>query len=76
MGDPVRQPWAVRSATGWLRDPDRGRPQGIPCVTTVAGLSAAVQGIEAIIRGEVGVRSLQEYAGGLRGVAPPGKRSG
>jgi carbamoyl-phosphate synthase large subunit len=41
--------------------------RGVPCVTTVSGLSAAVQGIEAIIRGEVGVRSLQEHAAGLRG---------
>jgi len=40
--------------------------RGIPCVTTAAGLAAAVQGIEAIIRGEVGVRSLQEYAALLR----------
>jgi carbamoyl-phosphate synthase large subunit len=36
--------------------------RGIPCVTTVAGLAAAVHGIEATIRGEVGVRSLQEHA--------------
>jgi carbamoyl-phosphate synthase large subunit len=40
---------------------------GIPCVTTVQGLAAAVQGIEAITRGEVGVRSLQEHAMRLRG---------
>jgi carbamoyl-phosphate synthase large subunit len=40
--------------------------RGVPCVTTVPGLGAAVQGIEAIIRGEVGVRSLQEHAGRLR----------
>jgi carbamoyl-phosphate synthase large subunit len=40
--------------------------RGIPCVTTVSGLAAAVQGIEAIIRGEVGVRSLQEHAEGMR----------
>jgi carbamoyl-phosphate synthase large subunit len=40
--------------------------RGIPCVTTAAGLSAAVQGIEAIIRGEVGVRSLQQHAALLR----------
>lgn len=32
----------------------------IPCVTTVQGASAAVQGIEAGIRGAIGVRSLQE----------------
>jgi carbamoyl-phosphate synthase large subunit len=41
--------------------------RGIPCVTTVAGLAAAVQGIEATIRGEMGVRSLQEHAAALRG---------
>jgi len=40
--------------------------RGVPCVTTSAGLAAAVQGIEAIIRGEVGVRSLQEHAALLR----------
>jgi carbamoyl-phosphate synthase large subunit len=41
--------------------------RGVPCLTTVAGLAAAVQGIEAIIRGEMGVRSLQEHAASLRG---------
>ena len=41
--------------------------RGIPSVTTVQGLAAAVQGIEAIVRGDVGVRSLQEHAEHLRG---------
>ena len=41
--------------------------RGIACVTTTAGLAAAVLGIEAIQRGEVGVRSLQEHAARLRG---------
>ena len=45
--------------------------RGVPCVTTVQGLGAAVQGIEAIQRGEVGVRSLQEYALLVRGGNPP-----
>ncbi len=40
---------------------------GVPCITTTAGLAAAVQGIEAINSGEVGVRSLQEHAARLRG---------
>ncbi|MGQ0630571.1 MAG: carbamoyl-phosphate synthase large subunit [Sporichthyaceae bacterium] len=35
------------------------------CVTTVPGLAAAVQGIEALLRGDIGVRSLQEYAAAL-----------
>ncbi len=38
----------------------------IPCITTVQGLGAAVQGIEALIRGDIGVRSLQDWARGLR----------
>jgi carbamoyl-phosphate synthase large subunit len=36
--------------------------RSIPCVTTVPGLAAAVQGIEAIIAGNVGVRSLQSWS--------------
>jgi carbamoyl-phosphate synthase large subunit len=38
-------------------------------VTTIQGLAAAVQGIEAITRGEVGVRSLQDHAKAFRGDA-------
>jgi carbamoyl-phosphate synthase large subunit len=33
----------------------------VPCITTVQGLAAAVQGIEAMRGGEVGVRSLQSW---------------
>jgi carbamoyl-phosphate synthase large subunit len=35
----------------------------IPCITTVQGLGAAVQGIEASKRGSIGVRSLQDWFG-------------
>jgi carbamoyl-phosphate synthase large subunit len=41
--------------------------RSVPCVTTIQGLAAAVQGIEAITRGEVGVRSLQDHARAVRG---------
>ena len=41
----------------------------IPCLTTVQGASAAVQGIEALIRGDIGVRSLQELHSALGGEA-------
>jgi carbamoyl-phosphate synthase large subunit len=34
----------------------------IPCITTVQGLAAAVQGIESLLVGDIGVRSLQEWA--------------
>ena len=39
----------------------------IPCITTVQGAAAAVQGIEAAIRGDIGVRSLQELHAALGG---------
>ena len=35
----------------------------IPCITTVQGLGAAVQGIEAVRAGDIGVRSLQDWNG-------------
>ncbi|MDT0301096.1 carbamoyl-phosphate synthase large subunit [Streptomonospora wellingtoniae] len=43
--------------------------RGVPSVTTVQGLAAAVQGIEALVRGDIGVRSLQDHAASLRGAA-------
>ncbi len=52
--------------------------RGVPCITTVQGLAAAVQGIEALIAGDIGVRSLQEHAqelANLRGLPAPGTAS-
>jgi carbamoyl-phosphate synthase large subunit len=40
---------------------------GIPCITTVQGMAAAVQGIESLRRGDIGVRSLQEVHAALTG---------
>jgi carbamoyl-phosphate synthase large subunit len=40
---------------------------GIPCITTLSGILAAIQGIEALRANTVGVRSLQSY---LRTVRP------
>jgi carbamoyl-phosphate synthase large subunit len=34
----------------------------VPCITTVQGLAAAVQGIQALRRHDIGVRSLQDWA--------------
>ncbi len=56
-GDPRRDGWQIRSAA-ILCD--------VPCVTTVQGLSAAVQGIEALRRGNLGVRPLQEWSAAMR----------
>jgi carbamoyl-phosphate synthase large subunit len=36
--------------------------RGVPCITTVQGLAATVQGIESLQHDEPGVRSLQEHA--------------
>ncbi|CAN5652545.1 carbamoyl-phosphate synthase large subunit [soil metagenome] len=45
---------------------------GVPCITTMAGMAAAVQGIEALLSGRRSVRSLQDYLGAARaeGVTP------
>ncbi|MGI5130476.1 carbamoyl-phosphate synthase large subunit [Pseudonocardia sp. CA-107938] len=40
--------------------------RGVPCITTVAGAAAAVQGIEAMKAGRIGVRSLQDAHAALR----------
>ena len=40
--------------------------KGIPCITTVQGAAAAVQGIEAMKAGGIGVRSLQEAHAALQ----------
>jgi carbamoyl-phosphate synthase large subunit len=38
---------------------------GVPCITTLSGILAAIQGIEALRSNGVGVRSLQEYQADL-----------
>ena len=39
--------------------------RGVPCLTTVQAMGAAVQGIDALIRGDIRVGSLQEHAARL-----------
>ena len=62
----INTPWGV----GPRRDGDEIRTaavlRGIPCITTIQGAAACVQGIEALVRGDIGVRSLQEHHAGLR----------
>ena len=66
----VNTPFGGPGQSGFRRDGYEIRTaavrRAIPCITTVQGLWAAVQGIEAIDRDEVGVRSLQEHAARLR----------
>ena len=46
--------------------------RGIPCITTIQGAAACVQGIQALVRGDIGVRSLQEHHRLLRASAETG----
>jgi carbamoyl-phosphate synthase large subunit len=51
----------------------------VPCITTIQGAAACVQGIEALVRGELGVRPLQAYHAALRAAwaaAAPGMPTG
>ena len=45
--------------------------RGVPCITTVQGAAAAVQGIEALASGGLGVRSLQQAHAALRSETAP-----
>jgi carbamoyl-phosphate synthase large subunit len=49
---------------------------GIPCITTVQGMAAAVQGVEALRGGGIGVRSLQEVHTALTDGAPGARSTG
>ncbi len=46
--------------------------QGVPCITTIQAAAACVQGVEALVRGDIGVRSLQEHHLLLRPTAAGG----
>jgi carbamoyl-phosphate synthase large subunit len=56
-GSPRVDGWAIRTAAVTA---------DIPCITTVQGLGAAVQGIEALQSGGLAVRSLQDWAQEVR----------
>jgi carbamoyl-phosphate synthase large subunit len=46
--------------------------KNVPCITTIQGASACVQGIEAMVRGDMEVRPLQEYHDAMPGRAGAG----
>lgn len=56
-GSPRKDGWEIRTAAV-LRD--------VACITTTAGLQAAVQGIESEGLGEMGVRSLQAWDAAMK----------
>ena len=51
-GSPRRDGYEIRTAAV---------AANVPCITTVQGLAAAVEGIEALRHGQMGVRSLQDW---------------
>jgi carbamoyl-phosphate synthase large subunit len=55
-GSPRRDGYEIRTAAGLAE---------IPCITTVQGLGAAVQAIEALLAGPLGVRSLQSWSAAI-----------
>ena len=58
----VNTPWGVGPRVDGYEIRTAAVMRGVPCMTTVQGLAACVQGIEALQRGEISVRSLQEHA--------------
>src|SRR5450432_2378992 len=58
----VDTPWGVGPRVDGYEIRTAAVLRGVPCMTTVQGLAACVQGIEALQRGELSVRSLQEHA--------------
>ena len=58
----VNTPYGVGSRLDGYEIRTAAVVRGVPCITTAQGLGAAVQGIEALLAGDIGVRSLQEHA--------------
>jgi carbamoyl-phosphate synthase large subunit len=58
----VNTPWGVGPRVDGYEIRTAAVRRGVPCMTTVQGLAACVQGIEALLRGDIEVRSLQEHA--------------
>jgi len=57
----VNTPWGVGPRVDGYEIRTAAVLRGVPCMTTVQGLAACVQGIEALMRGDISVRSLQEH---------------
>jgi carbamoyl-phosphate synthase large subunit len=72
----VNTPWGVGPRVDGYEIRTAAVLRGIPCMTTVQGLAACVQGIEALLRGDIGVRSLQEHALVLKADRVPGGSGG
>jgi carbamoyl-phosphate synthase large subunit len=62
----VNTPWGVGPRLDGYEIRTACIAAGVPCVTTIQGAAACVQGIESLVRGEWNVRPLQDYHADLR----------
>ena len=72
VGLVVNTPWGRGTHSDGFDIRTAAATHGVPCVTTIAAASALVQGLEAIRRGDLKVKALQDYyvhPGGSK--APP-----
>ncbi|MCW2666920.1 MAG: carB [Frankiales bacterium] len=61
----LNTPWGVGPRLDGYEIRTAAVTRGIPCITTIQAAAACVQGIEALVRGDMGVTSLQEHHAGL-----------
>ncbi|MBL7501485.1 carbamoyl-phosphate synthase large subunit [Frankia sp. CNm7] len=57
----INTPWGVGPRLDGYEIRTACVTAGVPCITTIQAAAACVQGIEALARGELGVRPLQSY---------------
>ncbi|WP_045875657.1 carbamoyl-phosphate synthase large subunit [Pseudofrankia sp. DC12] len=57
----INTPWGVGPRLDGYEIRTACVSAGVPCITTIQAAAACVQGIEALVRGELGVRPLQSY---------------
>jgi carbamoyl-phosphate synthase large subunit len=62
----INTPWGVGPRVDGYEIRTAAVARGVACVTTIQAAAAAVQGIEALQRGDIGVRSLQDWHDRLR----------
>ncbi|MEX5633906.1 carbamoyl-phosphate synthase large subunit [Parafrankia sp. FMc2] len=62
----INTPWGVGPRLDGYEIRTACVSAGVPCITTIQAAAACVQGIESLVRGELGVRPLQEYHTALR----------
>ncbi|MDP2210392.1 MAG: carbamoyl-phosphate synthase large subunit [Candidatus Aquicultor sp.] len=66
----INTPWGKGTRKDGYEIRTNAAVYGIPCITTLAAASAVVQGIEALISGELDVKAIQDYH---KDLAPSGQ---